>query len=42
MGIRDCALQTPDFAELKAIYDDRDTVARRWKAEGRKVIGKLG
>ena len=42
MGIRDCALQTPAFAELKAIYDDRDTVARRWKAEGRKVIGKLG
>lgn len=42
VGIRNCALQTPAFAELKAIYDDRDTVARQWKADGRKVIGKLG
>ena len=42
MGIRECALQTPAFASLKAIYDCRDTVAAQWRAEGKKVIGKLG
>lgn len=42
MGIRECALQTPAFAALKAVYDHRDTVARQWKAAGKKVIGKLG
>ena len=42
MSIRNCALQTPAFAALKAVYDDRDAVAKQWKAEGRKVIAKLG
>lgn len=42
MGIRNCALACPAFAELKAAYDDRDAAARRWRAEGRTVVAKLG
>ncbi len=42
MGIRSCALECPAFMELKAAYEGRDAAARRWKAEGRRVVAKLG
>jgi len=42
MGIRSCALDCSAFLELKAAYEDRDAAARRWKAEGKKIVAKLG
>ncbi len=42
MSIRECALQCPAFAALKAVYDHRDAEAARWRLAGRKVIGELG
>lgn len=42
MSIRGCALESKAFAALKGVYDHRETVAAQWRAEGKKVIGKLG
>ena len=42
MSIRDCALQSKAFAALKDVYDHRDAEAAKWRASGKKVIGKLG
>lgn len=42
MGIRACALQSEAFSALKDVYDHRDEVARAWRKQGKKVIGKLG
>jgi len=42
MSIRPCALQSQAFSALKEVYDHRDAVAARWKAQGKKVIGTLG
>ncbi len=42
MGIRSCALACQAFAALRAAYTDRDAAARRWRAEGKKVVAKLG
>lgn len=42
MSIRACALQSKAFAALKDAYTNRDTVAKAWRAAGKKVIGKLG
>ncbi|MBQ7860537.1 MAG: 2-hydroxyacyl-CoA dehydratase [Faecalibacterium sp.] len=42
MSIRDCALQSRAFSALKQVYDSRDAVAAAWKAQGKKVVAKLG
>lgn len=42
MSIRDCAKQSMAFAALKDVYDHRENVAAKWRADGKKVIGKLG
>lgn len=42
MSIRTCALQNPAFAKLKNAYDNREAAAAAWRAEGKKVVGKLG
>lgn len=42
MGIRECALKSNAFMALYTVYTHRDDTARRWKSEGRKVIGELG
>ena len=42
MSIRDCALRSQAFAALKDVYDHRETVAARWRADGGKVVGELG
>lgn len=42
MSIRECALQSKAFAALKDAYDNRETAAAKWRAEGKKVIGELG
>lgn len=42
MGIRKCALESKAFTALKEVYDHRDAPAAAWRAEGKKVVGKLG
>lgn len=42
MHIRNCALQTPAFAQLLDAYQNRDKAAKEWKANGGQVVGKLG
>ena len=42
MSIRKCALESKAFTALKEVYDHRDTPAAAWRAEGKKVVGKLG
>ncbi len=42
MSIRECALQSKAFAVLKESYVNRDAVAAKWRAEGKKVVGELG
>lgn len=42
MSIRECALQSKAFAQLKEVYDNRDAAAAAWRAQGKKVIGELG
>ena len=42
MSIRECALRSQAFAALKDVYDHRETVAARWRADGGKVVGELG
>lgn len=42
MSIRACALQSEAFMALKAVYENRDAVAAKWRAEGKKVVGELG
>lgn len=42
MSIRTCALQSDAFIALKKVWEHRDTEAQKWRAQGKKVIGKLG
>lgn len=42
MSIRKCALESKAFTALKEVYDHRDAPAAKWRAEGKKVVGKLG
>ena len=42
MSIRKCALESKAFTALKEVYDHRDAAAAKWRAEGKKVVGKLG
>ena len=42
MGIRDCALKSSAFMELKGYYDDREKAARSWRMRGDKVAAELG
>ncbi len=42
MSIRKCALESKAFTALKEVYDHRDAPAAAWRAEGKKVVGKLG
>lgn len=42
MSIRKCALQSKAFAALKEVYDNREAVAAKWRAEGKKVVGEMG
>lgn len=42
MSIRECALQSYAFTDLKRVYDHRDAVASEWRAAGKKVIGEMG
>lgn len=42
MSIRECALNTPAFMELKQIYENREEVLGKYRAEGKKVIGQMG
>lgn len=42
MSIRECALQSKAFTALKEVYDHREAVAAKWRAEGKKVIGEMG
>lgn len=42
MSIRTCALQSDAFIALKKVWEHRDIEAQKWRAQGKKVIGKLG
>ena len=42
MSIRKCALQSKAFAALKEVYDNREAVAAKWRAEGKQVVGEMG
>ena len=42
MHIRNCALESPAFAQLLDAYTNRDKAAKQWKANGGKVMAKLG
>lgn len=42
MSIRDCAKKSAAFSKLYEVYKNRDAEAKKAKAEGIKVIGKLG
>lgn len=42
MTIRKEALNSKAFQKLKEIYDNRESIARDWKAQGKKVAGILG
>lgn len=42
MSIRNCALKSAAFSKLNEVYTNRDAAAKKAKAEGIKVIGKLG
>lgn len=42
MGIRDCAKKSESFMELFHFYSNREETARKWKADGKKVVGQLG
>ena len=42
MTIRKEALNSKAFQKLKEIHDNRESIARDWKAQGKKVAGILG
>ena len=42
MAIRQCALDCGAFAQLKHIYENREEIPAKLRAEGMKVIGKMG
>lgn len=42
MSIRECALKSAAFSALKFAYDRREAAVERWRAQGGKVVGKLG
>jgi len=42
MSIRECAMQSKAFCQLKEAYDNREAAAESWRAQGGKVIGELG
>ena len=42
MSIRPCALESEAFQALKDVYDHREKAAAQWRAQGGKVLGKLG
>lgn len=42
MSIRECALKSTAFSALKSVYDHRERAAAQWRAQGGKVLGKLG
>ena len=42
MSIRNCALESKAFTALKEVWDHRDAEAAKWRAQGKKVVGKLG
>ena len=42
MAIRQCALDCAAFAQLKHIYENREEIPAKMRAEGVKVIGKMG
>lgn len=42
MSIRPCALESKAFSALKDAYDHREKTAAQWRAQGKKVMGKLG
>ena len=42
MAIRQCALSCAAFAQLKHIYENREEIPAKLRAEGVKVIGKMG
>ena len=42
MTIRQCALDCEAFAQLKHIYENREEIPAKMRADGVKVIGKLG
>ncbi len=42
MAIRECALQDPSFAKLLEAYNNRDKAAAAFRAQGGKVLAKLG
>ena len=42
MSIRNCALESKAFTALKEVWDHRDAEAAKWRAQEKKVVGKLG
>ena len=42
MAIRQCALDCAAFAQLKHVYENREEIPAKLRAEGIKVIGKMG
>ena len=42
MAIRQCAMDCGAFAQLKHVYENREEIPAKWRAEGKKVIGKMG
>ena len=42
MSIRPCALESRAFAALRDVYEHREQRAAEWRAQGGKVVGKLG
>ena len=42
MTIRQCALDCEAFAQLKHVYENREEIPAKLRAEGVKVIGKMG
>ena len=42
MAIRQCAMDCGAFAQLKHVYENREEIPAKWRAEGKKVIGRMG
>ena len=42
MEIREAARNCAAFAALKSVYDNRDAAVSAWRAEGKKIVAKLG
>lgn len=42
MSIREAALQSAAFRQLKEVYDHRESAAVAWREQGKKVVGTLG